>query len=124
MPQKWLPTDFCPRDCKCSMSNALQPSNGPAIQSIEPSNPDQEPMPSEIRDLTNVPPYSPERAGYKWERCTGQTLPIAENIEVFQMIGTKYGGDGRTTFGLPDLSSSKEAYSMCMNGAIPGFVGP
>ena len=35
--------------------------------------------------------------------CQGQLLSIAENTALFSLIGTTYGGDGRTTFGLPDL---------------------
>jgi microcystin-dependent protein len=38
-----------------------------------------------------------------WMFCEGQLLPIAENETLFQLIGTAYGGDGRTTFALPDL---------------------
>ena len=38
-----------------------------------------------------------------WEICNGQLLPIAENDALFTLIGTTYGGDGQTTFALPDL---------------------
>jgi microcystin-dependent protein len=38
-----------------------------------------------------------------WMFCEGQMLPIAENEVLFQLIGTTYGGDGESTFGLPDL---------------------
>jgi microcystin-dependent protein len=38
-----------------------------------------------------------------WMFCEGQLLPIAENETLFQLIGTTYGGDGESTFGLPDL---------------------
>ena len=38
-----------------------------------------------------------------WAFCNGQLLPIAQNTALFSIIGTIYGGDGRTTFGLPDL---------------------
>ncbi|HEV2706675.1 MAG TPA: tail fiber protein [Pyrinomonadaceae bacterium] len=40
-----------------------------------------------------------------WMFCEGQTLPIAENETLFQLIGTTYGGDGEETFNLPNLSS-------------------
>ena len=40
-----------------------------------------------------------------WMFCNGQTMPIAENEELFTLIGTTYGGDGESTFGLPDLQS-------------------
>ena len=38
-----------------------------------------------------------------WALCQGQTMSIAENDVLFQLIGTTYGGDGQSTFALPDL---------------------
>lgn len=38
-----------------------------------------------------------------WAFCEGQLLAISQNSALFSIIGTTYGGDGRTTFGLPDL---------------------
>lgn len=38
-----------------------------------------------------------------WMFCEGQLLPISENETLFQLIGTTYGGDGVSTFALPDL---------------------
>ena len=38
-----------------------------------------------------------------YAKCDGQLLPIAQNSALFSLLGTTYGGDGRTTFGLPDL---------------------
>jgi microcystin-dependent protein len=38
-----------------------------------------------------------------WMFCEGQVLPISENEALFQLIGTTYGGDGESTFALPDL---------------------
>ncbi len=38
-----------------------------------------------------------------WAFCDGQLIPIAENETLFNLIGTTYGGDGQTTFALPDL---------------------
>jgi len=38
-----------------------------------------------------------------WAFCNGQLLPIAQNTALFSLIGTTYGGDGRTTTGLPNL---------------------
>lgn len=40
-----------------------------------------------------------------WMFCEGQSLPISENEVLFQIIGTTYGGDGQSTFNLPNLSS-------------------
>lgn len=38
-----------------------------------------------------------------WAFCDGQLLPVAQNASLFSILGITYGGDGRTTFGLPDL---------------------
>jgi microcystin-dependent protein len=38
-----------------------------------------------------------------WALCNGQLLSISQNTALFAILGTTYGGDGRTTFGLPDL---------------------
>src|SRR5271168_1748577 len=40
-----------------------------------------------------------------WMFCEGQLLPISESETLFNLIGTTYGGDGQTTFALPDLRS-------------------
>ncbi|HST38926.1 MAG TPA: tail fiber protein, partial [Conexibacter sp.] len=44
----------------------------------------------------NFPPR-----GYAF--CAGQLLPISQNTALFSLLGTMYGGDGKSTFGLPDL---------------------
>ena len=38
-----------------------------------------------------------------WALCEGQLLPINQHMALFSILGTAYGGDGRTTFALPDL---------------------
>ncbi len=38
-----------------------------------------------------------------WALCNGQLMSIAQNTAVFSLVGTTYGGDGRTTFGLPNI---------------------
>ncbi len=48
-----------------------------------------------------------------WMFCEGQLLPISENETLFQLIGTTYGGDGQSTFALPDL-----------RGRLPVHQGP
>jgi microcystin-dependent protein len=40
-----------------------------------------------------------------WALCDGQLLAVSQNEALFSLLGTTYGGDGRTTFGLPDLRS-------------------
>ncbi|HKA20827.1 MAG TPA: tail fiber protein [Blastocatellia bacterium] len=46
-------------------------------------------------------PYSFAPRG--WAFCQGQILPIAQNTALFSLLGTTFGGNGQTTFGLPDL---------------------
>jgi len=38
-----------------------------------------------------------------WAQCNGQILPISQNTALFSLLGTTYGGDGKSTFALPDL---------------------
>jgi len=58
-----------------------------------------QPYVGEIRMFAgNFPPVG-------WMFCDGQTLPISENETLFQLIGTMYGGDGESTFNLPNLQS-------------------
>src|ERR1700738_3058616 len=38
-----------------------------------------------------------------WALCNGQLLPISQNTALFSLLGTTYGGDGKTTFALPDI---------------------
>ena len=48
-----------------------------------------------------------------WALCDGQLLSIAQNTALFSILGTTYGGNGQTTFALPDL-----------RGRVPAHVGP
>ena len=55
--------------------------------------------------LAQVEIFSFNFAPKGWAQCNGQLLPINQNQALFSLLGTTYGGDGRTTFGLPDLRS-------------------
>src|SRR6267154_5424751 len=64
------------------------------------------PFLAEIRMFSfNFPPKG-------WAFCNGQLMPINQNQALFSILGTTYGGDGRTTFGLPNLQ-----------GRVPVYVG-
>ncbi len=52
-----------------------------------------------------------------WALCDGQLLAISQNQALFSLLGTTYGGDGRTTFALPDLRGR----SIVHPGAGPGL---
>ena len=65
-----------------------------------------EPFLSEIRIFSFS--YNPQG----WAKCDGQLLPINQNQALFSLLGTTYGGNGQTNFGLPDL-----------RGRVPMHVG-
>jgi microcystin-dependent protein len=52
-----------------------------------------------------------------WAFCQGQLLPISQNTALFSLLGTTYGGDGKSTFGLPNL----EGASPLCPGQGPGL---
>src|SRR2546427_2337310 len=58
-----------------------------------------EPFLSEIRIMSFG--YAPQG----WALCNGQLLPINQNQALFSLLGTTYGGNGQTTFALPDLQA-------------------
>lgn len=41
-----------------------------------------------------------------WAMCNGQLMPIAQNTALFSLLGTQYGGDGKSTYALPNLQGS------------------
>lgn len=53
--------------------------------------------------LSEIRPFAFDFNPLGWASCDGQLLPISQNSALFSLIGVAYGGDGRTTFGLPDL---------------------
>lgn len=73
------------------------------------------PGPSDISEayLGEIRPFSFAAAAGGWAPCNGQVLPIAGNDQLFGVLGATYGGDGVTTFALPDLQ-----------GRMPMQVGP
>lgn len=58
-----------------------------------------------------------------WAFCNGQLLPISQNTALFSLLGTTYGGDGRTTFGLPNLQGSVPAHFGNGPGIPPRTLG-
>ncbi len=53
-----------------------------------------------------------------WAFCDGQLLAISQNSALFSILGTTYGGDGRTTFGLPGLRGRVPMHA----GSGPGLT--
>ena len=58
-----------------------------------------------------------------WMQCQGQLMAIAENETLFNLIGTTYGGDGQTTFALPDLQGRVPVHQGQGLGLSPRVVG-
>jgi hypothetical protein len=63
-------------------------------------------------------PFAPQG----WAPCGGQLLPISQYVPLFQLIGTTYGGNGTSTFMLPNLAPPTfegPSYFIALQGAIP-----
>lgn len=58
-----------------------------------------------------------------WAFCDGQLLPISQNQALFSILGTTYGGDGRTTFALPDLRGRAPIHEGRGPGLTPRSLG-
>jgi microcystin-dependent protein len=70
-----------------------------------------DPFLAEIRIFPfNFPPKG-------WAFCDGQVLPISQNTALFSLLGTTYGGDGKSTFALPNLQGSAPLH---VGGKQPG----
>jgi len=74
-----------------------------------------EPFLGEIKVVSfNFPPRG-------WAFCNGQLMPINQNQALFSILGTTYGGDGRVTFGLPNLQGRVPVH--VGNGIVLGQMG-
>jgi microcystin-dependent protein len=62
-------------------------------------------------------------APYGWALCNGQLLSISQNTALFSLIGTYYGGDGVTTFALPNLQSRTPIHQGQGLGLSPYVIG-
>lgn len=58
-----------------------------------------------------------------WALCDGQLLAVSQNDALFSLLGTIYGGDGRTTFGLPDLRGRVPLHAGSGPGLTPRALG-
>lgn len=76
-----------------------------------------DPFVAEIR----IFPFSFAPTG--WARCDGQLLPISQNTALFSLLQTTYGGDGRTTFALPDMQGNAPMFYGQGNGLSLRDIG-
>jgi microcystin-dependent protein len=58
-----------------------------------------------------------------WAFCDGQLMPISQNTALFALLGTYYGGDGKSTFALPDLQGSAPMQTGQGQGLSERFLG-
>jgi len=58
-----------------------------------------------------------------WAFCDGQLLPISQNTALFSLLGTFYGGDGKSTFALPDMQGNAPVGAGDGPGLSPRFLG-
>lgn len=76
-----------------------------------------EPFIGEIR------PFGFNFAPRGWAMCNGQLMSIAQNQALFSLLGTNYGGDGQSTFGLPDLRGRAPVHPGTGPGLAPVVPG-
>src|SRR5215213_1305364 len=58
-----------------------------------------------------------------WAQCDGQLLPISQNTALFSLLGTFYGGDGKSTFALPNLTGAVAVHQGQGPGLSEYFLG-
>src|SRR5258705_9743718 len=58
-----------------------------------------------------------------WAMCNGQLLPLSQNTALFSLLGTFYGGDGKSTFGLPDFQGRASMHQGQGQGLSDRFIG-
>lgn len=58
-----------------------------------------------------------------WAQCNGQLLPLSQNTALFSLLGTFYGGDGKSTFALPNLQGSAAMHQGQGQGLSQRFLG-
>ena len=96
--------------------------------------------PSHTSDISDISTYDPPLYGMEpfigeislfaghfaprgWAFCDGQLLAVSQNDALFSLLGTRYGGDGRTTFGLPDLRGRAAVHAGYGPGLSPWHLG-
>jgi len=76
-----------------------------------------------IAYVGEIRPFAGNFAPVGWALCDGSLLPIANYTVLFQLIGTTYGGNGQTTFALPDLRGRAVIHQGTGTGLSPYVMG-
>jgi microcystin-dependent protein len=78
------------------------------------------PLLGQLLLVSYLPKYTPPTG---WEACDGQLLEIHKEVALYTLLGTKFGGDGKTTFALPDLRGHEPikgiTYVISLQGRFP-----
>ncbi len=92
----------------------------PQRKALEQPNLGVSPLLGQLLLVAYLPQYTPPRG---WAKCDGQLLSIKDNVALFSVVGDKFGGDGKTTFALPDLRKEELAngitYVLSLRGRFP-----
>lgn len=75
------------------------------------------------RYIGEIRMFSGNFAPLGWAMCNGQLLPIAQNTALFSILGTTYGGNGKTNFALPDLRQRIPMHAGAGPGLSPRDLG-
>jgi microcystin-dependent protein len=73
--------------------------------------------------VAEIRPFGFNFAPKGWAQCNGQLLPISQNTALFSLLGTFYGGDGKSTFALPNLQGSAPMNQGQSSGLSDRFIG-
>jgi len=73
--------------------------------------------------LAEIRIFAGNFAPYQWATCDGQLMAISQNAALFSLIGTYYGGNGTSTFGLPNFGGSAAIAAGNGTGLTPRVIG-
>ena len=73
--------------------------------------------------LGEIRMFAGDYAPYGWAMCDGQVLPIQQYSALYSLLGAQFGGDGRTTFGLPNLRGMAPMHAGAGTGLTPRTQG-
>jgi microcystin-dependent protein len=73
--------------------------------------------------VAEIRPFPFNFAPKGWAKCEGQILPISQNTALFSLLGTTYGGDGKSTFALPNLTGRAAVATGQGSGLSPYSLG-
>jgi microcystin-dependent protein len=73
--------------------------------------------------VAEIRPFGFNFAPKGWAQCNGQILPLSQNTALFALLGTYYGGDGKSTFALPNLQNATPMHQGAGSGLSERYLG-